>query len=213
MDLFLSLRMFQMKTKRDLVGLKFESWTVLRHHERRKYHHVWWCRCVCGKEAPVYGQNLGKTSTSCGCEGRKRSIAASITHGMSKTNTCNVWYCMKDRCNNPKNPSFAGYGGRGIHVCDRWLNSFENFLEDMGKKPDGLTLDRKDNNAGYSPENCIWSSRTAQARNRRSNRVLSAFGKTKTLAEWSLETGIKRSTITQRIDYYDWSVEKALSPF
>lgn len=200
-----------MKTKRDLTGLKFGEWTVLRYHERRKYAHVWWCLCSCGKEGPVYGSRIGKSSSSCGCVGRKRIIAASITHGMSDSRTYNVWAGMKARCTNPNHPSYKDYGGRGITVCERWIHSFENFIQDMGEAPNGLTLDRIKNDLGYSPDNCIWSDRKAQARNRRSNRIITAFGRSQTLAGWSIETGIKRSTITQRIDYYGYSEEDAVS--
>lgn len=199
-----------MRHKRDLSGLKFGDWVVIRHHETRAYNHIWWCRCVCGKESAVHGCNLGRTSTSCGCQGRKRTIQSVTTHGRSKTRTHSAWINMKSRCHNPRVPAYRHYGARGIFVCDRWIDSFDNFFHDMGEAPRGMTLERKNNSEGYSPNNCMWATPKQQARNKRNNRTLSAFGKTMLLRDWSLETGIKRTTITQRIDYYGWSVDEAL---
>lgn len=202
---------FRMKTRRDLSGIQFADWTVLHHHEQRGYNHIWWCRCVCGKESAVQGSNLGRSSTSCGCEGRKRTVESRRTHGKARTKTYITWKAIKTRCKNPNNPAYPDYGGRGISICKEWDSSFDSFLHDMGERPNGMTIERKNNNLGYSPDNCIWADRKTQSRNRRSNRIISAFGTTMTLREWSLETGIKPTTITQRIDYLEWPVEKALS--
>lgn len=118
---------------------------------------------------------------------------------------------MKERCNNKNNIGYELYKCRGIKVCSRWQNSFENFLKDMGERPENTSLDRIDNNEDYSPENCRWATKEQQARNKRSNRLITAFGKTQTLVEWSYETGIKADTIASRIDYYGWNIEKAIS--
>jgi len=105
------------------------------------------------------------------------------THGWTGTKTYKVWSSMKERCLNKDHKNFANYGGRGIAVCERW-QTFENFLADMGPAPERMSLDRKDNDAGYSPENCRWATQLTQANNRSSNHPVTAFGETKTRAEW-----------------------------
>lgn len=122
-----------------------------------------------------------------------------------------TWQAMKRRCYYPKDKRYLEYGGRGIIVCDRWLNSFENFLEDMGKPNDfNASIERIDTNGNYEPNNCIWIDMENQAKNKRNNRVIEAFGKSMILADWEKETGIKRKTITKRLSM-GWDVEKALS--
>jgi hypothetical protein len=117
---------------------------------------------------------------------------------------------MLDRCRNPKNPSYSDYGGRGISVCDRWLD-FSNFVADLGDRPKGYTLERIDNEMGYSPENCRWATYTDQLNNRRNSRLIEYMGKSQTIAEWALETGIGWHTLRARIDRYEWSIERALT--
>jgi hypothetical protein len=123
----------------------------------------------------------------------------------------NVWAAMKYRCGNPRCSSYPSYGGRGITVCDRWRNSFEAFLADMGSTyGPGLSLDRIDNDSGYSPENCRWVTMHQQAGNKRNNHNLSLEGETHTIAEWSRITGISDLTIDKRLRL-GWSVERALT--
>lgn len=120
------------------------------------------------------------------------------------------WHNMVSRCNRPNSPEYPRYGGRGITICPEWL-SYNQFYDDMiDTYESGLTLDRIDNSKGYIPENCKWSTPKEQALNRRSNRYLTVNGETLTVKEWSIKTKIKYSTITQRIDYYGWTVERAL---
>ena len=122
-----------------------------------------------------------------------------------------LWLNMNRRCSCESSPDFERYGGRGISVCDRWANSFESFKEDvLPSWSPGLTLDRIDNNRGYSPDNVKWSTRTEQANNRRSNRLFTINGLTKTFAQWIKESGVKSSTARQRFYVYGWSIEKAL---
>jgi hypothetical protein len=124
---------------------------------------------------------------------------------------------MKSRCLNPNDKSYHRYGGRGITVCDEWLD-FANFYKDMYTKwlfmsriRKNISLDRVNNNGSYCKENCRWATPVQQADNRRSNRILTAHGETQSLKNWARKLGIKRTTITQRLDAYGWSVEKALS--
>lgn len=128
-----------------------------------------------------------------------------------KTKTYRTWLKMKSRCNNPNDIGWPLYGGRGIKVCEYWENSFSNFLKDMGEKPESRTLDRIDNDKSYSKVNCRWATKYEQARNKRSNRLITAFGKTQTLVEWSIEYGIKPDTISNRINIYGWDNETAVS--
>jgi hypothetical protein len=118
---------------------------------------------------------------------------------------------MLSRCTNPKTSRFKDYGGRGITVCERWLESFENFLEDMGEKPEGTTLDRIDSDGNYHKENCRWVSPAQNSLNKRNNRYLTFRGKTQTLKEWADEIGIKRSCLVARLDTMLWSIEDALT--
>lgn len=117
---------------------------------------------------------------------------------------------MLTRCLNPRSEKWPQYGGRGIAVCQRWQESFEAFLADMGEPPPDHSLDRIDNDGPYSPENCRWATNNQQARNKSTNRVLTYQGKSQTLAEWAEELGLPRNTIQTRLRL-GWSVERALS--
>lgn len=132
------------------------------------------------------------------------------THGMTKTITYSSWRSMRSRCNNPKDASYARYGGAGVYVCERW-SSFECFLEDMGERPSlEHSLDRIDNSKGYEPNNCRWASILQQHNNRGDNRVLEFNGESLTLAEWARKLGVNRLTIVGRLNL-GWPVERALT--
>lgn len=121
------------------------------------------------------------------------------------------WFSMKARCYNPRTINYADYGGRGITVCQRWRESFANFLADMGQRPaDGMELDRKDNNGNYTPANCRWVTAKVNARNRRSNRMLTYRGETHTMAEWAEIAGLPQRILKARMKL-GWSVEEAIS--
>lgn len=171
----------------------------------------WLCYCDCGNVSIVQSSNLVQGNTSsCGCLATKRRIESNTIHGCSNTTEFSIWEKMIDRCTREKSPAYKNYGARGIHVCSRW-ELFSNFLNDMGKRPTGTTLDRIDNNKGYAPENCRWASIKEQARNKRTNRLLTYHGQTKCMAEWCEILGLKTATVCQRLNRYGWSVEKALS--
>lgn len=128
----------------------------------------------------------------------------------NKTKFYRTWWSMKQRCNDSNYRGFYLYGGRGIKVSSEW-SSFKNFYNDMfSTYKNELTLDRIDNDKGYSKENCRWATPKEQANNRRSNKLITSFGITLTLAQWAERTGIKYKTIWQRINAYHWSYEKAL---
>jgi len=167
-------------------------------HTRKLYL----AKCVCGDTRWRNAHHIDKgRSRAC------RSCANKI-HGNSASAEYKCWYHMRHRCFNTTNPAYKDYGGRGISVDPAW-DSFDVFLREMGPRPNGATLERKDNNAGYSKDNCVWASRQAQSVNRRNTRWVTHNGKTQHLAAWSRELGIRQDTLTYRLNH-GWSVEKAL---
>lgn len=194
-----------------LSGRRFGRLLVLSIGARRKNGYLWFCQCDCGSTASVLSGRLlsGKTQ-SCGCLRRERASRARFIHGKTNSTTYNTWHGMKTRCHNPASSGFRYYGGRGIRVCDRWRNSFQNFLADMGECPDGRSLDRIDNDKGYSPENCRWATRREQAVNARSNVNLLFNGESLCVSEWARRMGCKVATIYQRLRR-NWPIERILA--
>ena len=175
----------------------------------------WICECACGNIVEVSATSLKAGHTkSCGCYGKEVSAKqgkASATHGMRHTPEYHAWCGMRSRCYNENDKSFYSYGARGIVVCDRWLESFENFFEDMGSRPDHHSLDRIDNNGPYSPENCKWSTRDQQNNNKSNNRMISFKGETLTLSQWAKKIGITLAALSRRLEK-GCPLEDALSP-
>jgi hypothetical protein len=132
-------------------------------------------------------------------------------HGSEENPEYQSWRHMIQRCNNPNDIGFKYYGGRGIKVCEKWRGSFESFLSDMGRKPDGATIERINNDGDYEPSNCRWVSNFDQQSNRRNNRKITFNGRTLTHSQWGRELGISRDLIGQRIRRDKLSPEKALT--
>lgn len=158
-----------MHQKYDLIGKRFGKLVVLQNSGNKDGRSLWLCQCDCGKQTIVMGRYLIKGRTkSCGCYRKGFGTLWNVKHGQSGSTEYNSWRGMIERCTNPKNIGFNNYGGRGIKVCERWLNSFEAFLQDMGPKPTPKhSLERIDNNGDYEPGNCKWEIRIKQNRNQR----------------------------------------------
>lgn len=212
----------------DLVGRTFSRWTVTARAPNRPTKEgaaaFWRCVCACGTVAEVSGSSLKKGgSQSCGCLAREKSSVRNRRHGLHGTTEYKLWRGLMDRCTNPNGKHFADYMGRGITVCHRWRYSFEAFFSDVGRRPaDDLEIDRIDNDGGYwcgKCDECIqlgrapnwrWATSRQQARNRRSNRLITANGVTACASEWSERTGIKKSTILMRLES-GWSESDAVT--
>lgn len=184
----------------DINGRTFGKLTVLSMVRSPLWKRPKWkCECACGRIRLVIASHLIEGHTrSCGCS-RRESIQR---HGHScvgkVTREFHTWMDAKARTTSPTCRAYKDYGGRGITMCDRWLNSFEAFLFDMGPKPVGMTLERKDNDGPYSPDNCIWADLRTQANNKRTNRHICIDGVTKTASQWARSVGLKPSTLHNR---------------
>ena len=183
----------------DLSGKKFNYLTVMSiTNERTASGSVkWLCICDCGRECVVVGTRLKSGLTrSCGCYQREALLKSITTHGQSDTPEYKVWSAIKQRCYNPNCEEYHNYGARGISMCDRWLNSFENFLADVGFRPsEELSLDRKDNDGIYEPANCRWAVGEVQQSNKRNNRWIEYDGKTMILGAWARYIGLRSGTL------------------
>lgn len=193
-----------------MSGRRFGAWLVLQRAASRNTFVYWLCRCDCGTESELSGSALrqGKTK-SCGCKKEELRELTFTGHRETRSPTWNSWLAMRHRCANPNDPSYPRYGGRGIRVCERW-ESYDNFVADMGHRPEGTTLDRIDNAGNYEPGNCKWSTPSEQSRNRRSARTLTHAGLTLPLVEWAQRTGIARTAISERLRR-GWTVAQALT--
>lgn len=195
------------------ISRRFGKLTVLSGAGVRNQKSLVLCRCDCGREKIVYYKDLRSGNTrSCGCVQREKLGALNRTHGKTSTPEYAIWCAIIARCFNPNYKRFSGYGGRGITLCDRWRNSFEAFLSDMGTRPSPQhSIDRfPDNDGNYEPGNCRWATRREQSRNTRRTRMLTFRGQTKCLSDWAAELGVSYLMILKRLKR-GWTIEMALS--
>ena len=190
-----------------MIGKKFGNLTVSKFsHFGKRNRPYWECICDCGNIKIAMEKNLKSGDCqSCGCLFLKRVTQ----HGMYKSRTHKIWRGMLYRCN--ENYSNKDYSDRGITVCDRWKESFLNFLNDMGECPKGLTIDRIDPNGNYEPNNCRWATYKEQSLNRTNTRYLTIEGVTKTLHEWAKEKDIKYDLLLSRVAG-NWPLEELFRP-
>jgi hypothetical protein len=188
---------------KDLTGQIFGRWSVIREFGRKFGAATWLCKCDCGTIKEVMSRSLVKgMSRSCGCLRDEISSRKNSKHGLAKGGKFpeyNAWYDMISRCEKPTMPYYHRYGARGITVCERWRNSFRDFIADMGKRPSSKhSIDRIDNDGNYEPSNCRWATREEQNNNRSCCVYLEYDGRKLTLSQWSKVTGINQQTIGLR---------------
>ena len=226
---------YKMAKPKIKIGEKFNRLTIINEYSRNGKR-LALCRCECGTEKEIKKCKVTSGETkSCGClvaeasrktinEIRKTRILSPAArsrmggatrfipkHGARNTPEYHIWVSMKARCLNHNCENYESYGNRGIVLCNEWRDSFESFLNDMGKRPSpSHSLDRINNDGDYRPDNCRWATPKEQQRNKRTNRRIKVDGTEKTLAEWSEITGIRADTITRRIDR-GWSEKEAIT--
>lgn len=209
----------------DLAGKRFGRFTVIEPvpcPKTPKDGRYWLCRCDCGNERVYKSSEINRGATlSCGCYGKeiasKRAYEKHLTHGMSGSRIYFIWSSMKARCYNAHTKEYRLYGGRGITVCDEWLDNFESFRDwaytngyDENAPRGRCTLDRIDVNGNYEPSNCRITDQKTQSRNRRTTRLITYHGETKSIAEWAEQYGLRQSTLYDRLSY-GWTFEKCLT--
>lgn len=208
---FITTNLSLCRRVKNLTGFKGPHFSITSFAGLTEDRAAYWnCECKCGKLFVILAGNRRKQE-SCGCVAHQNVIKAATTHGMTNSSEYNIWKGICKRCRLKSDPAYYKYGGRGIDVCDRWFDSFQNFYADMGPRPKGMSIDRIDNDKGYSLDNCRWATYTAQSRNKRSNHLIEYNGKKMCITEWSEKTGIRKDTLRRRLVNYKWPVEKALT--
>lgn len=201
--------------KYDMAGKKFGRLTVIEPlGDPDKIHTKWRCICECGNTVTPRCDGLrAGNSKSCGCMQKEAAAAsgrASRTHGKSHSPEYNSWHSMKSRCYNPNETGYHHYGGRGITVCDRWLNSLDDFIADMGPRPKGTTVGRINNDGNYEPSNCRWETWPEQARNKRNITLIEYQGEMLTGTELAKHLGLPQHVVAKRLRC-GWTLERIVS--
>jgi hypothetical protein len=193
------------RKKADLTGKRFGNLNVVEYLGIRNHRQCWKCICDCGNFAELSTNEIRTGNTkSCGCR------IGILKHGLADSPEYKVWIAMKMRCLNKKDAAYLDYGGRGITVCDAWRDSFEAFINDMGRRPSSsLMLERIDNEKGYEKGNCKWATPLEQGRNRRSNHLVTFNGESLAIAEWADRLHISQQALGFRLKH--WPIEDALT--
>jgi hypothetical protein len=199
-----------MTEMKDETGNRYGRFTVVRLAQRRNGR-LWLCRCDCGSMRIKRIVEFRHGTVSCGCLKNEKFRKMATTHGESKTREYASWQACKARCHNPSNAAYRHYGARGIHVCERWRESFENFLLDMGRRPPEHSLGRIDNNGNYEPGNCRWATPSEQMSNRTTVRKIEWNGKIWTLTTLAKHVGVSRHTMAYRLNA-GWPMIQCVAP-
>ena len=198
----------------DMAGERYGRLTVLRYAGRASNGQSrWLCRCDCGRETTVARSNLrsGK-QVSCGCKRREQAGTINYSHGGSNTRLYSIWANMITRTTNPKGTAYNRYGGRGITMCQEWRDSFEAFRDWSlaNGYTDDLTIDRIDNDSGYKPDNCRWTTWHKQFNHRTGTRLITYGGETLSISQWAERLNLSKTMLYQRFAA-GWSAERALT--
>lgn len=207
-----------MSSVKNIVGQKFGRLTVIEQHgfskpnKHGKRHAIWYCKCDCGNFIERTTDVLKRGKSSCGCiqkENLENMAKKNTTHGMANTRLYGIYKGMMNRCYNENDIHFPAYGARGIAICQEWLNDRPKFFEWAFQNgyEENLTIERKDNNKGYCPENCCWIPKEFQPKNKRQNIMITYQGKTLCAEDWSKLTGINAQSIRWRYKH-GWSVDR-----
>ena len=198
----------------DLSGGRFGRLVVLERAENdAKGRTRWTCLCDCGNSVCTRASLLKRgTTQSCGCLGRELSVKRNTVHGEAGSRLHKIWANMKNRCSCKSHRAYENYGGRGIEVCEEWqdFREFRDWALSHGYA-ENLTLDRKDNDGPYAPDNCRWATAKEQGNNRRTNHPLTYNGETKTLSQWAEVLGMSDSTLYSRVVMRGWSLHDAFT--
>jgi hypothetical protein len=196
-----------------MIGRRFGRLVVLSQNGKDKRNNTTWlCQCDCGNQKSINRTGLVKgTTRSCGCLQKEMVRDLKLSHNLSSHRLHRIWFAMVQRCANKDNKNFPNYGGRGITVCEEWLDflSFYKWANDNGYS-DSLTIERTNNDGGYSPSNCVWATKKQQARNKRNVPTVEYRGELKTIVQLCEEHNIHRETFRSRIDS-GWTLEDALT--
>lgn len=194
-----------MAARLNLIGDQYGRLTVVKLVKNRGDRRMWECVCICGKTSIASTGDLRSgNTTSCGCYNREKTAESNRTthpsrkHGQKGSGAYKSWQAMLQRCEYKASVNYPHYGGRGITVCERW-HDFILFFQDMGIRPRGMQLDRINNDQGYFPGNVRWVTPRQNSNNKRSTRLITVGTETRSLSEWSRTTGVKVSTISERL--------------
>jgi hypothetical protein len=207
-----------MSKREDITGKKFGHLTTIKYIKNNKHGRaIWLFECDCEnktkKELAIADIKYAGTQ-SCGCLHKKRAKECNTKHGLSNNRIYDIWLHMKQRCYDKNYPKYKDWGGRGIKICNEWLeeDGFKRFYEWSIKNgyQDNLTINRKNNDKDYTQTNCNWATRIEQANNRRNNHKIFYKGKMQTLAQWEKEYGLREKLLYERLSY-GWSTEEALT--
>lgn len=204
---------------RDLTGKVFGRLTILRIGEPAEWGGIRWvCKCECGNEKLICGNDITRThrtpTRSCGCLATELFGLRNTTHGQNRGGKRSAsylsWCAMKNRCLNPNSTNHQDYMARGIKICQRWIDSFQDFSDDMGPRPRRMSIDRIDNSGNYEPGNCRWGDDFVQHNNTRANKFITFRGKTLTISQWARVVNLPPTLVWHRLNR-GWTAEDALT--